>query len=127
MKTLIKLFILLLIIYGVYQGYGLIRNEIEPVKKMEYRLTTTPISEIVLNPSKFDDEIAVSGRVSQSINILGIRCFKLVDPDNPENKLLIMPKKSSVPKEGTLIRVKGNVKQLFKVGDIELVAVEATE
>jgi hypothetical protein len=122
-----RILLVLVLLYGLYEGYGVIKDKFESVKELEFRLTSIPISDVLQHPYSFDREITISGRVRRSVNLFGIRCYRIADLNNPEAEILIIPQQAIVPREGTVVRVTGTLKQLVKIGNKEIVAFRATE
>jgi hypothetical protein len=122
-----RILLALVLLYGLYEGYGVIKDKFESVKELEYRITTTPISDVLQHPYSYDRDITISGRVRRSVNLFGIRCYRIADLNNPEAEILVIPQQPIVPREGAIVRVTGTVQQLVKIGNKEIVAFRATE
>ncbi len=123
MKNLIKIIIYAVILLILFKGYKLVSNMVEPVKEVEFRLTSVTVKEIIQNPLEYDI-VTVSGRVKNSTNILGVKFYILVDLDNPEYELFVKPKGRFVPNNSKLIKIKGKVKQFLKVKNKEIITLQ---
>lgn len=104
-------------------GYNWLTEENEVVKALEYKLTTTSIRKVVENPRNYN-QATVSGKVKTSINILGVAYYSIQDVENPDFELWVKPKSHSVPVEGSLQKVSGNIKQQFKIAGLQVVCLE---
>ena len=86
---------------------------------------TTPISRIIDNPRDYDGKtVTVSGEVTEIFSFFVLKYFVL---DDGTGKITVITLKA-LPKKGTKIRVKGEVKEMFSLGDTQaLVIIEAPE
>ena len=84
---------------------------------------TTPISKIIDNPRDYDGKtVTVSGKVTEIFSFFVLKYFVL---DDGTGTITVITQKV-LPKKGTKIRVKGNVKEMFSLGDTQaLVIIEA--
>ena len=86
---------------------------------------STPISRIIDNPRDYDGKtVTVSGKVTEIFSFFVLKYFVL---DDGTGTITVITRKA-LPKKGTRIRVKGEVKEMFSLGDTQtLVIIEAPE
>jgi hypothetical protein len=84
----------------------------------------TPISKILDNPRDYDGKtVTVSGEVTETFSFFVLKYFVL---DDGTGTITVVTEKA-LPKKGTKIRVKGEVSEMFSLGDTQaLVIIEAS-
>lgn len=81
---------------------------------------TTKIRDIISAPGKYSEkQVAVKGKVAESIIAFGIGYFAL---DDGSGNIAVIPAKT-FPKVGEEVRIRGIVKPAFVVGEKSLVVV----
>ena len=116
MKSIFKI---LLIGTILYFSYTKIIRKFDPVREIEYKLTTTSISNILSDPSAFENlEVTVNGKVTRSFNVFGVSGFVLDDGTGQIHVNSGLGK--MVPNEGTLVKISGRVQQYFKLGNSQI-------
>lgn len=93
------------------------------IQDIEFAIDGVAVAKIVSNISEYEGkEVYVVGKVSQSINILGMKGFKMYDPSNPKFELIVFPGEMAAPEVNSTLKIKGKIKQIFKVGDHNIIA-----
>lgn len=108
-------------------SFLLFLNSCDSVNEQLQKAMATPIEDILDNPAKFEGskrQVQVYGEVLESLNIGFLQYYKIKDETG---SIAIIPSNAeSVPNQGVKVQVKGYVKQYFKLGDFQLVAIEET-
>jgi hypothetical protein len=88
-------------------------------------ISTTPISRIIDNPRDYDGKtVTVSGEVTEIFSFFVLKYFVL---DDGTGTITVITRKA-LPKKGAKVRVKGEVKEMFALGETRaLVIIEAPE
>jgi len=86
---------------------------------------STPVSRIIDNPRDYDGKtVTVSGEVTEIFSFFVLKYFVL---DDGTGTITVITQKA-LPKKGTKVRVKGEVKEMFSLGDTRaLVIIEEPE
>ncbi len=117
MKKIIFFIVIVVLSWGIYTLF--LKNN-DDVKKIEYSLTTTKISDILGDPRTYQDKsVSVSGKVMSSFS-LGFKYYLLKDETG---EIYIIPK-GAVPKEGELVKATGIFKQKLKIGKRQISVIE---
>ncbi len=123
MKKLLFIFILIVVISGIYLCASQKKDafrEIGQVKKIGYKITTINIDQILMNPRKYQGKhVSVHGRVTNSISV-GLRVFAIDDGTGE----IFIKTKDAVPIKGEIVKVKGYVNQFFKLFDKHIILIE---
>lgn len=127
MKAIIKLIITAIGIFIFNQAYEKIQPEQKSIYLSEYESSSATIKEILDEPYLYKNPVTVFGKIGETVNIFGISYFKLVDLEDSNRKLLVIPTSRIVPKEGSELRIYGRVEQLIKVADLDWVILKAME
>jgi len=83
-------------------------------------ILTTPISKIIDNPRDYDGKtVIVSGEVTETFAFFVLKYFVV---DDGTGTITVVTQKA-LPKKGTKIRVKGEVSEMFSLGDTQALAI----
>ena len=83
-------------------------------------ILTTPIGKIVNNPRDYEGKVVkVSGEVTESMNLLLIKYFRLKDKTG---EIYIVTDKI-LPKQGASTSVKGHVQEAFTIGAEQFIVI----
>jgi hypothetical protein len=78
------------------------------------RDSTTPIREILDDPSRFaDQEVRISGEVTMAMGVLGTGAYEV---DDGTGKIVVVTQQGGVPREGAKVGVEGRVRTGFTLG-----------
>ena len=88
-------------------------------------ILTTPISKIIDNSRDYDGEkVTLSGQVTETFSFFVLKYFVV---DDGTGTITVVTQKV-LPKKGTKIRVKGEVSEMFSLGDTQaLVIIEDSD
>jgi len=88
-------------------------------------IISTPISNIIDNPRDYDGKrVTVSGEVTETFSFFVLKYFIV---DDKTGTIAVVTQKV-LPKKGAKIRVKGEVKEMFSLGDTQtLVIIEDSD
>lgn len=119
-STMKKVIILILFIICCWVLYTTFLKNNDNIKKIEYSLTTTKISDILNDPRTYQNEtVSVSGKVVNSFN-LGLKYYLLNDGTG---EIYVIPK-NAVPKENEIVKATGIFKQKLKIGTKQISVIE---
>jgi hypothetical protein len=80
----------------------------------------TPIGKILQDPRYYDGKsVIVSGEVTEVFGFFGIKYFVVKDKTGEITVVTSKP----LPRKGTIIRVKGSVKEAFAIGDNQVMVI----
>ena len=80
----------------------------------------TPISRIIENPRDYDGKtVTVSGEVAETFAFFVLKYFVL---DDKTGTITVITQKP-LPRKGAKIRVKGEVKEMFSLGDTQALVI----
>jgi hypothetical protein len=83
-------------------------------------LFSTPIGKVKTSPRDFDGkQITVKGTVTESANLIFVKYFVLRDGTGEIPVVTVR----TLPRQGEIIAVKGNVQEAFAVGDQRLIVI----
>lgn len=83
-------------------------------------LFSTPIGKVKTSPRDFDGKlVTVKGTVTESVNILFVKYFVLRDSTG---EIPVITERT-LPRQGEMISVKGNVQEAFAIGDQRLIVI----
>lgn len=119
-STMKKIVILILLIMCCWVIYTAFLKDNDDVKKIEYSLTTTKISDILDDPRAYQNKsVSVSGKVVSSFNLV----FKYYLLNDGTGEIYIVPK-NAVPKENEIVKATGVFKQKLKIGKKQISVIE---
>lgn len=79
------------------------------------------ITEINKNPMKYEGkEVTIKGSVVSSTNLMLVKAYVVSDGKSE----IYVQTDNAVPLENTKIKVKGFVKQLFKIGSVQIIGIK---